>query len=82
VRSSIEKGADVIGTLPTRFDDVKLTNDQINQIAEVYTQAVDSFIALENQSRYPKTAFYDTAYHLRETFQIQHTRALASRTNK
>jgi hypothetical protein len=67
----------VIGGLPTGFDDVPMP--ELDAITSVYTENGGSFLVLPNFSRYPRSAFFDTAEHLNEAWQVAHSRLLAER---
>ena len=46
-------------------------------IRSVYTANGGDFLVLPNFSRYPRSAFFDTAEHLNETWQVAHSKLLA-----
>jgi hypothetical protein len=71
-----EHGVLIVGGLPTTFEEVKIPSAMITLLQERYRQGGGCFIALDNLSRYPRSFFYDTQYHLNESAQIAHTRAL------
>lgn len=66
-----------VGGLPTVFDDRPVPDAAISELQGFYASHGARFIVLPNRSQYPRSAFYDTGYHLRETFQHQHSAALA-----
>ncbi len=68
----------VIGGLPTEFADAPMPDTTLGAIRAIYADNGATFITLANSSRYPRTAFFDTAEHLNETWQIVHSRALAA----
>ena len=73
------RGVIVVGGLPTTFDDVVLTDAVVHSRSAVFTERGHCFIVLPNRSLYPRRQFYDTAYHLSQDTQIEHSRALAPR---
>ncbi len=70
-------GVHVIGGLPTGFADSPMP--EVRAIQSVYTANGGDFLVLPNFSRYPRSAFFDSAEHLNETWQIAHSRLLAER---
>lgn len=72
----------VIGGLPSTFEDHTVPASLIRQIRELYLAHGQSFLALPNQSQYPRSAFYDSDYHLEQEYQQQHSRELASALEK
>ncbi len=71
-------GIEVIGGLPTGFADVPPPGATVAAIRALYRGNGAGFIALDNLSRYPRSAFFDTAEHLNEPAQIAHSRLLAA----
>jgi hypothetical protein len=71
------RGVIVVGGLPTTFNDVALTDGVLDAITTVFMSNGQCFIVLPNRSLYPRDKFYDTAYHLSQDSQIEHSRALA-----
>jgi hypothetical protein len=67
----------VIGGLPTGFADAPMPAATLQSIRSVYTTNGGDFLVLPNFSRYPRSAFFDTAEHLNETWQVEHSRLLA-----
>jgi hypothetical protein len=67
-----------VGGLPTVFDDRPVPDAALSQLRTLYANHGGRFIALPSRSQYPRDAFYDTGYHLRESFQRRHSEALAS----
>ena len=67
----------VIGGLPTGFADSPITDDAVAAIRAIYTAHGGLFLELPNRSRYPREAFFDTAEHLNETWQVVHSAAVA-----
>jgi hypothetical protein len=72
-------GVTVVGGLPTIFDDEPLTDTLTDELSSVFTSRGHCFIILPNRSQYPRSQFYDTAYHLSEEAQIHHSKLLAYR---
>lgn len=70
-------GVQVIGGLPTGFADSPPPRETIAAIRLLYQSNGAGFLELGNLSRYPRTAFFDTAEHLNEPAQIVHSRMLA-----
>ena len=69
----------VIGGLPTTFDDVVVADEFIARLCAFYKRHGHRFMVLENKSQYPRSSFYDTPYHLVEEQQIRHSRLVAGR---
>jgi hypothetical protein len=69
----------VIGGLPTEFADAPMPPATMRAIQTVYLTNGGDFLVLPNFSRYPRSAFFDTAEHLNETWQIVHSKLLAER---
>jgi len=67
----------VIGGLPTGFADSPITEEAIATIRAIYAMHGALFLELPNRSRYPRAAFFDTAEHLNETWQVVHSTAVA-----
>jgi hypothetical protein len=67
----------VIGGLPTGFIDSPIQPGALAAIRAVYAAHAAGFLALPNLSRYPRSAFFDTADHLNEAAQIRHSVAVA-----
>jgi hypothetical protein len=67
----------VIGGLPTGFADSPIGNDAVAAIREIYAAHGALFLELPSRSRYPRSAFFDTAEHLNETGQAFHSVAVA-----
>ena len=70
-------GVDAIGGLPTGFADAPIPPDTLAAIRAVYEDHGARFLLLPNQSRYPRSAFFDSADHLNETAQIVHSKLVA-----
>ena len=71
-------GVVAIGGWPTGFADAPLPEDEVAAIRAVYAATGAGFLELPNRSRYPRAAFFDTADHLSEPWQIAHSVALAA----
>jgi hypothetical protein len=71
-------GVQVIGGLPTGFADSPILPDALAAIRAIYRDHGAGFLALPNLSRYPRADFFDTADHLNEAAQIQHSKAIAA----
>ena len=69
----------VIGGLPTTFDDEAIPNALIGRLCTFYQRHGHGILVLENKSQYPRSSFYDTSYHLVEEQQINHSRLVAGR---
>jgi hypothetical protein len=67
-------GVRVIGGLPTGFDDSPIDGESVAAIRAIYRDA--GFLELPGRSRYPRSAFFDTADHLNEEAQIRHSAAV------
>jgi len=67
----------VIGGLPTTFDDEAVADEFITRLCTFYKRHGHRFMVLENKSQYPRSSFYDTPYHLVEEQQIRHSRLVA-----
>jgi hypothetical protein len=71
------RGISVVGGLPTTFEDVELRHEIVKKRRDFFVQNGQCFVELQNRSLYPRGRFFDTAYHLNEEAQIEHSRALA-----
>jgi hypothetical protein len=67
----------VIGGLPTEFSDRPIADPTIAAIRQLYLRNGGAFLQLPNASRYPRSAFFDTAEHLSQPWQIIHSIAVA-----
>ena len=67
----------MIGGLPTEFADAATPDATLEAIRSVYRTNGSEFLELANLSRYPRSAFFDTAEHLNETWQIIHSKFVA-----
>ena len=76
-RWAAANGIYAIGGLPTEFSDAPMPDDTVQAIRSVYLSNAGDFLVLENFSRYPRSAFFDTPQHLNETWQVAHSRLLA-----
>jgi len=70
-------GVRVIGGLSTGFSDTPLPDATLTAIRTLYEGADTMFMRLPNNSRYPRSAFFDTPDHLHEVAQIEHSTAVA-----
>lgn len=70
-------GVTIIGGLPTVPDDAAVPEEAIRFLRKFYQAHGHCFLALPNNSRYPRSQFYDTVYHLNEETQIMHSTNLA-----
>lgn len=77
VREETARGVLVIGGLPTGFADDAPGPDVLAAIRRIYVGNGGLFLALPNDSRYPRADFFDTADHLSEPCQIHHSIMLA-----
>jgi hypothetical protein len=59
-------GVRVIGGLPTEFADAPMPDATLDAIRSIYLANGGEFLVLPNFSRYPRSAFFDTAEHLNE----------------
>jgi len=76
LRFAREKGILVIGSNPTTFDDSGIPFEVLDRIEKLYVRNGHNFVSLQNKSLYPRAYFFDTRYHLREQFQIEHSKEL------
>lgn len=76
-RWAVAHGVRVIGGLPTEFADAAMPDANLNAIRSVYIDNGGTFLTLPNLSRYPRSAFFDTADHLNETWQVVQSQLLA-----
>jgi hypothetical protein len=77
-RWAVAHGVRVIGGLPTEFADVPTPDATLEAIRAVYLANGGEFLELPNRSRYPRIAFFDTAEHLNEQWQIIHSKLVAA----
>jgi hypothetical protein len=68
----------VIGGLPTGFDDSPVPTQSLAAIRRIYRDGGAAFLELPNRSRYPRSAFFDTADHLNEQEQIIHSKLVGA----
>ena len=71
------KGILVVGGLPSVPTDAPIDPADVRRIRMLFEDAGQLFIATASWSRYPRTCFFDTTYHLNELCQMQHSRVLA-----
>jgi len=72
-------GVTAVGGLPTVFDDKPIPDAPIAKLRAFYGAHGGGFLVLPNRSQYPRAAFYDTNYHLRESWQHRHSALLAEK---
>jgi hypothetical protein len=72
-------GVTAVGGLPTVFNDVPIPYAPIARLAHFYADHGARFLVLPNRSQYPRSAFYDSNYHLRESWQHRHSVLLAEK---
>jgi hypothetical protein len=72
-------GVTAVGGLPTVFDDKPIPDAPIEKLRAFYRAHGAEFLALPNRSQYPRSAFYDSDYHLRESWQHRHSALLAEK---
>jgi len=70
-------GITAVGGLPTVFNDSPIPDVAIDKLRAFYGAHGAGFLVLPNRSQYPRSAFYDSSYHLRETWQHRHSQLLA-----
>jgi hypothetical protein len=70
-------GVRVIGGLPTGFANSPIQDDALAAIRAIYAAHGALFLQLPNRSGYPRAAFFDTAEHLNESWQVVHSVAVA-----
>jgi hypothetical protein len=68
----------VVGGLPTVYNDVPVPDAPIERLRNFYAGHGAAFLVLPNKSQYPRSAFYDSNYHLRESWQKRHSALLAT----
>ena len=71
------KGVLVVGGLPTVFEDTQVTAIVLNRLRDIYERRGACFLVLPNLSKYPRSDFFDSAYHLQEKYQMAHSATLA-----
>ncbi len=72
-----QKGIKVVGGLPTTFNDKPVPEELVRALCRFYQKHYQMFVVLPNRSQYPRRMFFDTAYHLCEEYQIEHSRKIA-----
>jgi len=77
IARQLQRQVHIYGTDPTTVDDGTNLAPGFLAVEQVWLQSGAKFLALPNRGRYPQNWFYDTAYHLNETGQINHSKALA-----
>jgi len=73
-----QHGVRVVGGLPTTFADVRIDPALVAHIEDFYRAHGAAFVVLPDRSSFPRSAFYDEPYHLRQRGQIAHSRELAT----
>jgi len=73
---SAAHGVRVVGGLPTVFDGVEIPQELVDALSIRFRAAGGCFVVLDNKSRYPRSSFYNTGYHLNEEAQILHSRSV------
>ena len=71
-------GVTAVGGLPTVFNDRPIPDASIAKLRTFYGERGAGFLVLPNHSQYPRSAFYDSDYHLRESWQHRHSALLAA----
>jgi hypothetical protein len=71
-------GVTAVGGLPTTFNDRPVPDAAIIRLKNFYADHSADFVTLPNRSQYPRSDFYDSGYHLRESAQRRHSAALAA----
>jgi hypothetical protein len=67
---------EVIGGLPAGFIDSPIGDDALAAIRAIFQDNGTGFLDTPERGRYPRNAFFDTADHLNETVQIEHSVAV------
>jgi len=71
------RGVTVVGGLPTIFNDRPVPDEVIVALRTFYAEHGAAFLVLPNRSQYPRSVFYDTGSHLRQSAAEAHSRLLA-----
>jgi hypothetical protein len=71
------KGVIALGGLPTMFNDRPIDPQIVVLLKEFYARHGAGFIVLDNRSQWPKSDFFDTREHLRESAQVAQSRMVA-----
>jgi hypothetical protein len=72
-------GVTAVGGLPTVFNDRPTPDAPIAKLRAFYGAHGAGFLVLSNRSQYPRAAFYDSDYHLRESWQRRHSALLVEK---
>jgi hypothetical protein len=72
-----ESGVKIVGGLPTVFEEVRPSTKVIGFLQRLFQSNGHCFLILPNHSLYPRSFFFDEAYHLKEAHQIYHSQILA-----
>jgi hypothetical protein len=70
-------GVTAVGGLPTVFNDMPIPDAPIATLRAFYGAHGAGFLELPNRSQYPRSAFFDSSYHLRESWQKRHSTLVA-----
>jgi len=70
-------GVTVIGTFPASIDEIPISDAAVARLKDLYAKGGQRFETLRNRSQYPRDCFFDTAEHLVEECQVEHSRSLA-----
>ena len=71
------QGVTAVGGLPTVFNDKPIPDAPVAKLRAFYRAHGAGFLVLPNRSQYPRSDFYDSDYHLRESWQQRHSTLLA-----
>ena len=77
VRWAGAHGIRAIGGAPTQFFDSPIPDATEQAIRTIYLSNGGDYLELPDRARYPRTAFFDTAAHLSEPWQIWHSAVVA-----
>lgn len=77
VRWAAAHGIRAIGGPPTQFIDSPMPDPTEQAIRSIYLANGGEYLDLPNRARYPRIAFFDTAEHLNEPWQIWHSAIVA-----
>jgi hypothetical protein len=72
-----ERGITVVGGLPTVPLDTPIDARDLERIRRVFESNGQRFVVTTGLSRYPRSCFFDTTYHLNETCQARHSLVVA-----
>ena len=77
IRWARAHGIRAIGGPPTQFSDAPMPEATERAIRAVYLANGGEYLDLPDRAHYPRTAFFDTAEHLSEPWQIWHSAVVA-----